>query len=180
MDLHVAIQGEPVAVTCGRAVFWIVYRAGGFRLRLADGDSVTDPGDPLGQIRRALGGDIGEWCDEHGCTFRLSLRPWRECDASEYRVLTNFVTGTGPTLVSSWSTLSDLRKQLGGDEGVLRDPFGAEHAISLKPWADSDPASTRVQPVFVPHRRMGWWRRLLSRLEEQALADKAAREARRG
>lgn len=53
--------------------------------------------------------------------------------------------GAGPLGV----TLAQLRRQFGGDEFLLADPFhGEEHRISLKQWRDADPDNTYVKIEF--------------------------------
>jgi hypothetical protein len=45
-------------------------------------------------------------------------------------------------------TYDRLRERLGGDEGVVVDPRGGEHRVSLKPWAGPDVAEIRFDLGF--------------------------------
>lgn len=45
-------------------------------------------------------------------------------------------------------SLDRMREVLGGDEGFVLDPQGERHFISLTPWLDSDPETTRFMVLF--------------------------------
>jgi hypothetical protein len=45
-------------------------------------------------------------------------------------------------------SLDRMREVLGGDEGFVLDPQGERHFISLTPWLDSDPETTRFIVLF--------------------------------
>ena len=50
-------------------------------------------------------------------------------------------------------SLAKLRQTIGGQEGYILNPqSGERHFLSLKPWANADPETTRCYPVyrFVP------------------------------
>lgn len=170
-------------VSCGRAVYWLVYPAGYLSFRLANGEVVTDPGDDLETMRTALGGDAGEWRDEHGCSWRFSVEPWRDADGKSNRVVVNLVDSparSGQGMFSSWPTLTEMREQLARDGGFLRAPDGGYYkAVSLEPWANVDPGRFRFQPIFWSKPGMSWWRRQLWRLNDAAVADQLTREKRK-
>jgi len=41
-----------------------------------------------------------------------------------------------------------IRAQIGGDEGTVTDPNGANHHLSLAPWANADPDRTYISLAF--------------------------------
>jgi hypothetical protein len=169
---RVAVEGEPVSVSCGRAAFLLVYPTGYLSIRLANDEVVTEPGDDLATIREALGGDAGDSRDEHGCSWRFTLVPWRDRSPTSWRVMKCFwsvESGAGP--FSSWPTLAELRDQLRRDDGYLRAPEGEYHRLSLEWFEGEDPARFRFQPVFWHKPKVSWWRKRLWRLHDAAVAD---------
>jgi hypothetical protein len=51
-------------------------------------------------------------------------------------------------------SLAKMREMIGGEEGYLIHPPGERHFVSLRPWANADPETTRCYPIyrFVPER----------------------------
>ena len=178
-SFRVAIEGEPVSISCGRGVCWLVYPRGFLSLQLSNGEVVTDPGDDLETMRETLGGDVGEWRDEHGCSWRFSLEPWRSTDGKSYRVMVQFVDSRARSaqgLFSSWPTLRELRAQLARDDGFLRAPDGGYYCPSLEWWTDADPDRLRFQPVFWSKPGMSWWHQQTWRLYDAEVTRRLTRK----
>ena len=47
------------------------------------------------------------------------------------------------------STLRELRRRIGGDEGFVHDATGVRYRVSLRQWSDFDPDLTRLLVTFV-------------------------------
>ena len=56
------------------------------------------------------------------------------------------------------ATLRALRIALGGDDGVVTDPDGNTHAVSLGEWADRDPDATWLHVIFLHQQRSAPYR----------------------
>jgi hypothetical protein len=79
----------------------------------------------------------------------------REFDPTDSRFIHADATGTKRPI---GATLRALRLALGGDAGVVTDPDGNTHAVSLGEWAHRDPDATWLYVTFFHQQRSAPYR----------------------
>jgi hypothetical protein len=79
----------------------------------------------------------------------------REFDPTDSRFIHADSTGTERPI---GATLRALRIALGGDDGVVTDPDGNTHAVSLGEWAHCDPDATWLYVSFSHQQRSAPYR----------------------
>jgi hypothetical protein len=133
---------------------------------MADGGLLADP---IGKRHRV---DLGAWADRDADATKLAIRfvlpldfdRWagddvvpdtvyvavKEFDPTDTRFIHADETGMERPI---GATLRALRIALGGDEGVVTDPDGNAHAVSLGGWTARDPDATWLCVTFCHQQR---------------------------
>jgi hypothetical protein len=150
----------------------LVYEVGfGADWHKVGGKTAHNPGWDLEETRQKLGGDEVS-IEKDGCHYQFSLRAWRDVPPDAWRVVPLLVgrEATFGPFFSQWETLQELRRRFGGDRGLVTDPDGHPHMVSLAPWSEL-PETTRVFVRFAPQydRGRSWWRRMQLRLLHSAV-----------